>query len=175
MSKNLVTKVTAIFDRILAIGAISAGVSLVFVMLSIALDVTLRYSLNRPILWTVEISQYIMVWITFMATAWLLKREGHVSMDQVINRLNPKTQALLNTITSTFGAIACLIVAWYGTQVTWGYFRGGDYYFTLLEAPKWPMTAIVVIGSFLLFIQFLRRSNWYLARWRASSDNEVKP
>jgi TRAP-type C4-dicarboxylate transport system permease small subunit len=104
--------------------------------------------------------------------AWVLKIEGHVKIDLVVNRLNPRNQCLVNSITSILGAITCLVLLWYGTKVSWELFERGTITNTILELPSAPLFAIVPIGSFLLFIQFLRRSYGYLKSWKGSSSKE---
>jgi TRAP-type C4-dicarboxylate transport system permease small subunit len=96
---------TPLFDRIIDLLASLAGGLILFMMLSICIDVVLRYFLNRPLTWGVEISEYILLWSTLLSVAWVLKIEGHVKIDLVVNRLNPRNQCLVNTITSILGAI----------------------------------------------------------------------
>ncbi len=170
MTNKLGTRITRIFDHVLTVGAVISAVFLVFIMLTVSLDVILRYTLNQPLEWAVEISQYVLVGMTFFATAWVLKRDRHVKMDQLFNMLGPRTQNVLNTITSLLSAIACLIIVWYGTGVTIDHIQTGDRYYTTLETPKWPISAIIVVGFLLLLFQFLRRIWGYLAELKASSN-----
>ncbi|MFC1867085.1 TRAP transporter small permease [Thermodesulfobacteriota bacterium] len=159
-----------IFDRILSVGVVLSSVLLVFIMLSISFDVILRYTINLPLEWAVEISEYILVGMTFFATAWVLKRDGHVKMDQLFNRLSPRAQTILNVITSTLSTITCLIIAWYSILVTLDHIHTNDSYFTTLEFPKWPVSAIIVVGFILLLFQFLRRTYGYLTDLKASPN-----
>lgn len=165
---KLLTKASTFFDSIMGLLAFLAAVLLVFTMLSVSYDVVMRYFLNRPTLWVQEIAEYSLLYITFLGVAWLLKKEGHVKMDLVISRLNPETQALLNVITSVICAVICALLVWYGVQVTWDSFQVGYRSGTELDIFRWPMDAIIPVGSFLLFIQFLRRTFRYLGSWRAS-------
>jgi len=163
---------TPLFDRIIDLLASLAGGLILFMMLSICIDVVLRYFLNRPLTWGVEISEYILLWSTLLSVAWVLKIEGHVKIDLVVNRLNPRNQCLVNTITSILGAITCLVLLWYGTKVSWEFFERGTITNTILELPSAPLFAIIPIGSFLLFIQFVRRSYGYLKSWKLPSNKE---
>jgi len=164
------TRISRTVDHVLTVGAVLSGIFLVFIMLSVSFDVILRYTLNQPLEWVVEISQYLLVGLTFFAAAWVLKRDGHVKMDQLYNALGPRTQSVLSTITSILSAIACLIIVWYGTGVTLDHIQTGDSYYTTLETPKWPISAIVVVGFLLLLFQFLRGIRGNLADLKASSN-----
>ena len=174
MGIKLLKKIGKIYDRIIGITTILAGVLLIFLMLSVGWEVALRYFFGRPTSWVVEIAGYILLYIPFLVAAWVLKREGHVKMDLVVNRLSPRTQALTNMITSVLGAIFCLVVAWYGAGTTWDMFQRGIHRSTVLMAPVAPLIAIIPIGFFLLFIQFLRRTYKYLGGWRASRVREQR-
>ena len=107
------------------------------------------------------------MFLTLLGATWLLKLEGHVKMDLLVNQLNPRTQALLNIITSILGAIICLVIAWYGTEVTWSQFQKGITYPTVLEPPVFIILSVIPIGYFLLFIQFLRRTYSFLRKLSA--------
>jgi len=169
---KLVKKLTNFFDRTIGAMAILAGILLIFTMLSVSVAIASRYFLNRPMGWVIEISEYCLLYITFLVAAWVLKGEGHVKMDIILNRFNPRTQSLINVITSAISAIVCIILTWYGVKVTLELFQTGYFTPTILELPKFIIIAIIFVGSFLLLIQFLRRTHGYLASWGAWRDKE---
>jgi len=129
-------------------------------------DVIWRYFLNRPLKGVTELAGYSLLYITFLGAAWLLKKEGHVKMDIVLNQLMPKNQALINAITSILVAICCLCATWYGARSAWEYFLTGYYEVSQLSIPVFHLSAVVSFGFLLLFIQFLRRGYGYLESWR---------
>ena len=159
----------AIFDHTINFLAYLSGATIVLVTLLIFTDVTVRASFRGVSLpWVIEISEYLMIYITFLGTTWLLKREGHVKMDLVVNRLTPRNQAMLNAATSIIGLILCLTLTWFGALVTWDYFQRGVYRgFGLIRPPIFIFLAIIPVGSFLLSIQFVRRAYGYLIGRRA--------
>lgn len=171
---KLLTKVTAIFDRTISLLAFLAAILLILIMLSVSAEVFMRQSLARPIVGVLEITEISLLFITFLGAAWVLKIDKHVKIDLLLNRLNPRAQALLNMITSILCTIGCLIITWYGVRVTWDYFRSGYYFSTPLETPQFVILCVIPIGSFLLVIQFLRRTYEYLEGWRASPAKEQR-
>lgn len=170
MGMKLLAKVTRIYERIISGAMVLAGISTVFLMVSVSLDVVLRYFLGRPTAWVMEITGYMLLYIPFLVAAWVLKRDRHVRMDLVLNRLNPKTQSLVNTITSIIGVIICLVLTWSGAKATL-YFIGYQTP-TMLRVPKSAIIVIIFLGSLLLVIQFLRRTRSYLRSWRAPPEKE---
>jgi TRAP-type C4-dicarboxylate transport system permease small subunit len=147
-----------VFDRILDLLASLVAIIIVIITLVVCVNVMLKYFLNRPILGVEEITEHLLLFITFFGSAWLLRKEGHVTVDFVLAMANPKTRAFLGFITSLFGIAICLPLVWYGSKVTWLNFLKGHYFPTLLEIPKAPILAIIPFGSLLLLIQFIRRS-----------------
>jgi C4-dicarboxylate transporter DctQ subunit len=169
---KLITKAGIIFDRIIDLTMILAAVLLFFVTFSVGAEVFLRYFLGRPTIWVTEVAEYTLLYITFLAVAWVLRREGHVKMDLVLNRFSPKTQSMVNAITSLAGTLVCFILTWFGAKTTWYFFQGGYPTPTPLRVPKFIIVAIIFFGSFLLFIQFLRRTYGYVESWRVPEKKE---
>ncbi len=166
---KLLPKGASILDATINLLAFLAGVIFVYLMLSVFVEaVILRYFLGITTDWIREVATYTLLFITFLGTTWVLRREGHVKMDLLLERLKPKPQAMINIITSVVAAIACLVVTWYGVKVTWRDIQTGYYVATVLEPYSWYLVLIIPIGSFLLFIQFLRRISGFLRSWRAS-------
>jgi TRAP-type C4-dicarboxylate transport system permease small subunit len=103
----------------------------------------------------------------------VLKRERHVSMDLITNRLGPRKKAMLGIITSVVGAIVCLIITFYSTLVTLDHFQRRINDMQVLEVPMGPMFAVITLGTFMLIIQFLRRGYGYLEQWRVSRREQA--
>jgi len=171
---KLLTKAGIIFDRTINYLAFMAAVLIIFTMLSVGAEVVMRYFLRRPMIWVMEITEISLLFVTFLGTAWLLKREGHVKVDIVTGHLNPRAQDLLGIISSIIGIIVCLVLVWYGIHVSYDYIQGGLYEPTLLELPKGPLLTIIPIGSFLLLIQFVRRTYGHLQHFRASPNKKER-
>jgi len=144
-------------DRVIDGMAWIAGLLLLFMMFSICYEVILRYFLFRPPAWVTEISEYILLYTTFLGASWLLKREGHVKVDVILSRLGSRGQKIFNMITSMLGVIICCILVWFGAEMTWDYYCQGIPVIKSLSVPKFLLLGIIPIGSFFLVIQFIRQ------------------
>lgn len=153
------------FDRILDFFFVLAGILLAFSALSVAMAIISRYFFNRPWGWVVEISEYILLYITFLVSARVLMKEGHVKMDIIITHLNPKARSAVNIITSTVCAAACLILTYYGAKVTWDLYKTKAFTYTMYSLPKYIFTMAIFVGSLLLFLQFIRRTYNFFRTW----------
>jgi TRAP-type C4-dicarboxylate transport system permease small subunit len=162
---NLLRRIANIFDRTVDFLAILGVVLFVFIMLSVVYEIFMRYFLSRPSIWVIELTSDSLLFITFLGSAWVLRKEGHVSLDLVLNRLNPRAQNIINIITSILASIACLVIVLFSAKATWKTFQMGYKGATDLETPKWILLSVIPLGSFLLFIQFLRRAyRYYISR-----------
>ncbi len=169
---KLLRAVVTSFDRLLDFSIVAASALLAFAWLSVSFEVIFRYFGGYPQAWAIEITENILVAITFLAAAWVLKKERHVNIDVVIKRLKPANQALLSVFTSILGAITCLIIAWYSAQLTWEHYQFGTPAVGLLEFPIFLVLWVIPVGGILLFIQFLRRTYGYFGSWIASLKEE---
>ncbi|HVP76311.1 MAG TPA: TRAP transporter small permease [Thermodesulfobacteriota bacterium] len=165
MSGKILTKAGNVFDRLLDLFAILAGIVISFITISVCAGILSRYFLNRPISWVVEISEYGLLYMTFLVAAWVLRHEQHVSVDLVYNRLSRKNQSLASIFTSVVAGIVFLIITFYGFKVTKNQFDTKYFTPTILEAPKFAITLIIPVGTSLLFIQIMRRIYRHVQEW----------
>ena len=63
MDMKLLAKAIKIYDRIIDISVILAGILVIFLMLSVSFEVALRYFFAHPTSWVVEIAGYILLYI----------------------------------------------------------------------------------------------------------------
>ena len=127
----------------------------------------MRSAVGHSIVWVIEICEYSLLFITFLGTAWLLRRDGHVKIDLVVNRLRPRVRAVVSVIISIIGTAVCLVITWYGAETTWSHFIRGTYRITLLETPMYLILAVIPIGSFLISIQFFSMACRQMKNWRS--------
>ncbi len=169
-----ISKVGAIFDRLLDFLMYIGSTLLIVAMLIVCTEVISRYVFNRSMGWPLEVTELLLVGIVSLGIAWLLKVEGHIKVDFLLNRLNPKHQALVIGITSALGALAVLIITTYGLRETINLYQAGARETGLLRMPKAYLLFPLVCGCFLFFIQLGRRSYKHFKAWRASYVKEAE-
>lgn len=159
---KVIKKLLFFFDCLINIMVFFAGLLLIFLTIGVSVSVATRYFFNYPMSWITEISSYTLLYMTFLVAAWVLGKEGHVSMDFVIGALSRRGQCILNFTTSVLSSIICLVMSWYGLKVSWDLFINRYFTSTFLELPKCIFTAVIFLGFFVLSIQFLRRGCAFL-------------
>jgi len=137
---------------------------LIYLALSIDFEVVSRYFFGRPIRGVVDFTEYGLLYILFLSTAWVLAKEGHVKIDILLEALPSRVQRALNTITSLIAALACAVFFYFSLWLTWEAFEGADILWRAIIVPRWSIFVIMPLGSVLLTIQFLRRAWLYWSR-----------
>jgi C4-dicarboxylate transporter DctQ subunit len=163
--KTILRTIEKTVDVIIRVMAELSNVIIVYLMLSVCADVIMRYFLNQPQAWIPEISEYLLLYVTFLGAAWVLKNEGHVIVDILLTHVSPKTNAVLGVISSIIGIFVCLIIFWFGTIETLYHLKRGVLNPSILEFPKAPLLAIIPFGSFFFMLQFIRRVLGYIHRF----------
>ena len=75
-----------VWDRLIDGLMVLAGILFWVQMLIVNIEVFSRYFLT-PTTWVAEISSILVLWIPFMVAAWVLRKDAHVRMDLLLQRL----------------------------------------------------------------------------------------
>ena len=89
-----------------------AGILLLFVTLSIFVDVFLRYVFSRPSIWITEVSTYLFLYIIYLATAYTLQVGTHIKVTFLLDPLGPGVKRIVDLITSLFGIVFTVVLLW---------------------------------------------------------------
>ncbi len=153
---DLLRKLEARLDSLLKMLKVVTCLILVFITVSVCIEVVLRYFFHKPQVWVIELSEYGLLYITFLAAAWVLRADGHIKVDLVVERLGETTRAFLSIVHFLLIAGVSLVLFWYGIRVTWSYFSKGIYNPTILEVPTAAILVVIPFGGIFLIAQSLR-------------------
>ena len=154
---GMIEMTNKIIDGVINFFAVIAGILLATMALIVTYNVIMRYFVNRPPVWAIETTEYIMVYATFLAAAWVLKHDGHVKIDIILVMLSKKRQYALSVLVSVLGIVACGLLAWYGMKATYSLYSREVIMMKMTPWPKWVLVAPIPIGVLLTFIQFIRK------------------
>ena len=87
------------------------GVAIAFTMLFTVADVILR-SFGHPIFGSFDISQFIIVIALAASLMYTHVERGHVGVDFLVQRMSPRGQAIVDSITSLVSLILFALVTW---------------------------------------------------------------
>lgn len=154
--KNSHRSVSKWFEWCLYVLTLVAASIVVFVALAVSCDVVARYFFNAPMPWVFNVSRDLLVFLVFLAAAWVLKENAHVKIDLIELKLRPRQREFLSLTTLLMSTVACGLLFWAGVNATMDSFRWG----TILPGPpavhEYILLAVIPFGCFLLTVQFGR-------------------
>jgi C4-dicarboxylate transporter DctQ subunit len=135
-----------------------AGLLMMFSLVAVCVDVVMRYFFNRPIPGVLQFSEYILLYIPFLAAAYVLRDDSHIKIDILLNRLNPRAQSLINLVTSILGFVVLLILTYYGAYITLDYYRRKVPTLEHFKIPEFLVIMVIPVGCFFFSVQFIRKA-----------------
>lgn len=150
--------VNAVIDGAITACGLLAALIVAALAGCVALEVVMRYFFNAPTRWVIEFSEYALLWLAFLASAWILRAEGHVRVEMLTEVLPPRWQQRLHSITSWVGAAVCAVLCWVTTAYVLRIRETGEILFKAVPVEKWVIMAVMPPGLALLAIQFVRRA-----------------
>ena len=131
-----------------------ATMYLVFVMMFILiLSFVTRNIINIPLIWIIEMAQFVMTGYYLLGGGYSMLTDDHVRMDLIYSKLNDKTKALLDSLTSVF-LIFYLVVLFYGSISSLTYtIETNQRLFTAWAPYVWPIKSVMTFGILLMLLQ----------------------
>ena len=131
-----------------------ATMYLVFVMMFILiLSFVTRNIINIPLIWIIEMAQFVMTGYYLLGGGYSMLTDDHVRMDLIYSKLKDKTKAVLDSLTSVF-LIFYLVVLFYGSISSLTYtIETNQRLFTAWAPYVWPIKSIMTFGIGLMLLQ----------------------
>ncbi|MDC0033978.1 TRAP transporter small permease [Alphaproteobacteria bacterium] len=136
------------FDKFNQFLAYVACTLLVLIILAICVEIFTRsvWAISNP--WLVELSEITLLYSTFLATAWVLGNDQHVSLDLILDTFNPRAKKYMHLLLSIVAAAACFIVCWFGILTVIDQYQNDIRETTIMGPLTFWITAVVPFGLF---------------------------
>lgn len=157
-------------ERINRIGAVVSQGCLVLLLVLVFHEVVARYIFDKPSLYSVELSEYLLIFLAFIAAGWVLQEDKHVRMPSLVNLLPMRLQHLLTCLTSFIVLLFCSVLIWQGTKAAWIAWHGGYHSSSLLNTPMFLPYLIIPLGSLLLALQLVVHIQHHFVRFLADKS-----
>ena len=144
------------FDLIIEFLAYLAGIIILVITFFVTVSALIRYLGFRAPIWTLQYTEYGLLWFTFLGAAWLLREEGHIRIDTVISRLYAPNRRKVEIINDILGFVVSVAIFWFGTLHTIDLYQRGIMEVKGVIVPKSPLFLIIPLGGLTLSIQFVR-------------------
>jgi len=140
-----------------------ASLMMAALVVIVCIDLSLRYFLNAPLLWGTEVTEILLLYITFLGTAWVFKENGHVVVDVFVSHIRERRKKVLMLFAYSLVALVSLVLIYYGFFTTFDHYRRGVFNPTVLETPIALIIIIIPIGCTPLFLEVLVKG-WKLLK-----------
>ncbi|WP_108661318.1 TRAP transporter small permease [Acuticoccus kandeliae] len=141
------------FDRATLILAWIAGLSLLFMLVTIAGSVVLRYVFATPLLGVNEIVQLTSVALVMLALPYCTARDGHVRVDVLDQAIGPWGRLAGDVLSRLLSGF---VLAWLAYRAYWKALDAWEFgdATNMLALPIWPFYAMLSAGTALCVLVF---------------------
>ncbi len=127
---------------------------LIFVMMAVLLYSSIsRSAFNLPLIWVVEISQFMLVAYFLLGGGYSMQLGAHVRMDLFYARWAPKKRAFTDTITACCLIFYLVVLLMGGLSSTQYALEYGQKNYSSWAPPLAPIKIIMCIGIALMLLQ----------------------
>ena len=162
-----------VLDRINNAGKNIGMIMILVAIVTITIHVVMRKLFHHPINWTIDVSMLFLFYITIFGSAWLLREDGHVSLDILKERISKHGMAKFEMVTNSIGALLCLVVVYFSILQTIKTIRFEIIVDMPLQPPKWIVLGFLPIAFMLMFFEFVRKIVIYYHEFK--KHRPVKP
>lgn len=146
-------RINKVIDRISEYTARAVSYLIFFLMLLVPFEVMMRYVFNRPTIWSMEITQFILCALIAFGGAFTLRIGGHVNVDILYHRFNLKRKSIVNLFTYLILFFFLTLLIWKSWGVAVRSLGWGETSSSSFNPPIWPVKFFIPIGAFLLLLQ----------------------
>jgi TRAP-type C4-dicarboxylate transport system permease small subunit len=125
-------------------------------MLVTSADALCRYIFNSPIIGAYDFAEnYLMVVAVFLSFSYVMRVNGHIKVDILVERLPQSFNKVMNIIFLLIAAVLMFVIGYQGFLSTEEALVNNYTTTGLIAWPTWLSVIWVPIGSFLFFIRLI--------------------
>lgn len=146
------------FDALIDALALAAAALLCALVVLILIDVAARYLRLFSIPWSFEATEYMLYAITFLGAPWVLREEGHIAIELLVERLPAAAQRVVRRIADLLGATVCVVLLYFACRVAWRSYESATLVHKSFVFPEWwvyagmPPVLLTLLGIYLRWL-----------------------
>ncbi|HEX5091864.1 MAG TPA: TRAP transporter small permease [Burkholderiales bacterium] len=123
----------------------------------ICLDVAARSLKLFPTPWTFDVCQHLLAAITFLGAPWVLRENGHIAIELVVERLARGPRAVVQRVADVLGTAVCALLLVYACRVFWRTYASGNLVYETFVFPEWYLYTLAPPVFLALLALYVRR------------------
>ena len=135
----------------------AAGALLCALGVLVCLDVTSRTFHLVPMPWAPDFSEYALYGITFLGAPWVLREEGHIAIELIVERLRPAGRRAARRAVQALGALVCAALFYFACRQLWRSYVAQNLVYETFAFPEWWQYVLPPPIFALLCALYLRR------------------
>ena len=163
------------FDGLILAMAWLGAVCIAFILLVVSAGAISRFFFHHSLTWTTELTEYALLYTTFLLAPYVLKQDRHVRVDIILNivrKRNPRTLAAMEIVGNALGFVIFGVIGYYGVLVTVDNFVRKVQNPTILQFPKGVLLLVIPLSCICMVVQFGRRLAYWTKAWRTGKGVE---
>jgi C4-dicarboxylate transporter DctQ subunit len=133
-----------------------AGFLIAAMMLVITVDVVVRNLGYQSSAHFFTFTEYSLLIVPCLGAPWLVREKGHIYVEILLMNLSPPARRRLMAAIGLACIAVCLVIAWYGLQVTLTDFRQAERDVRSFDAPRWLVIGWIPLAFLLMAVEFAR-------------------
>lgn len=148
---------------------------ILFVMMVItSIDVCLRYVFHGALIWSVEVSEYMLVALSVLGIAYIQAQGKHIKVDFIFDHLQPRAQVVTAIFTTIIALLLFVLFTISGWRIAWDAWTLDVKSASIFKIPQFPVRVTVPIGSFVMCLYLLTELVRNVGALRRKGKVEVK-
>ena len=148
-----------------------ASILLGIIFIEYCAEVVLRYLLNAPTSWGLELISYSQCISAFLVMPLLTKTGGHVAITLLVERLPPRAAGILSWILYFLAFMICALGTWITWDETHRQFVQDVQLMKVHPIPQWWISIFIGYGFGMSALHFLRHLDFktFTAKYKATA------
>jgi len=144
------------YDAVLYGMAWCAGFLIAVMMVVITVDVVLRNLGFQSWAHFFTFTEYALLVVPCLGAPWLVRQKGHIYVEILLMHLQPRPRRWLTTGIGLACIGICLVIAWYGFEVTLTDFLRAERDVRSFDMPRWLVVGWIPLSFLMMAIEFGR-------------------
>ena len=125
-------------------------------MVIITVDVVVRNLGYQSSAHFFTFTEYALLIVPCLGAPWLVREKGHIYVELLLMHLKPTARRWLLRFIGVACVAVCLVIAWYGFNVTYDNYVGMERDVRSFDAPRWMIVCWIPISFLMMAIEFMR-------------------